>query len=307
MLGELVAGATGGLVLIQDTVECEGRSLLKTFVAASAHRGESVHVFGFEIPEEEFRAGFDPDVTARLLYQDGFTDPLRWTGEAGAFGAEEFSALGVAGRLAQGPAGPVTVVLDSLSWLLLRQPLAAVCQTLERIPRAAAHAGLRVTRILALLHGDLHPPGLVETLHSLARAVVGVGPAPEGVGSRGDVPRLASMLQRKGTRKVLKKEEYYTVLAGFTPKALGEPTGSMPQDEEAESPSAADPTANLTFNLRLSDTERQARDGLLLPFHFTAQKKSSLLEASANAGKIFYEPDAADDLDEEDPDDDLDV
>lgn len=37
-------------------------------------------------------------------------------------------------------------------------------------------------------------------------------------------------------------------------------------------PPQADPTANLTFNLRLSDTERQARDGLLLPFHFTAQK-----------------------------------
>ncbi|EMP40021.1 CTD nuclear envelope phosphatase 1 [Chelonia mydas] len=34
-------------------------------------------------------------------------------------------------------------------------------------------------------------------------------------------------------------EEYYTVLAGFTPKALGEPTGSMPQDEDAEPPSAS--------------------------------------------------------------------
>ncbi|XP_034612932.1 CTD nuclear envelope phosphatase 1 [Trachemys scripta elegans] len=205
MLGELVAGATGGLVLIEDTIECEGRSLLKTFVAASAHRGESVHVFGFEIPEEEFRAGFDPDVTVRLLYQDGFTDPLRWTGEAGGFSGEEFTALGVSGQLARGPAGPATVVLDSLSWLLLRQPLPAVCQALGRIPMAAASAGLRVTRILALLHGDLHPPGLVETLRSLARAVVGVGPAPEGVGSGGDAPRLASMLQRKETGKVLEK------------------------------------------------------------------------------------------------------
>ncbi|XP_050789276.1 elongator complex protein 5 isoform X1 [Gopherus flavomarginatus] len=234
MLGELVAGATGGLVLIQDTAECEGHSLLKTFVAASAHRGESVHVFGFEIPEEEFLAGFDPDVTVRLLYQDGFTDPLHWTGEAGGFGAEEFTALGVTGRLARGPAGPATVVLDSLSWLLLRQPLPAVCQTLGQIPRAAASAGLRVTRILALLHEDLHPPGLVETLRSLARAVVGVRPAPEGMGSGEDAPRLASMLQRKGTGKVLTKEEYFTVLAGFTPKALGEPTGSVTRDEDAD-------------------------------------------------------------------------
>nr|XP_042703699.1 elongator complex protein 5 [Chrysemys picta bellii] len=300
-------GQRGGLVLIEDTIECEGRSLLKTFVAASAHRGESVHVFGFEIPEEEFRAGFDPDVTVRLLYQDGFTDPLRWTGEAGGFCGEEFTALGVSGQLARGPAGPATVVLDSLSWLLLRQPLPAVCQALGRIPMAAASAGLRVTRILALLHGDLHPPGLVETLRSLARAVVGVGPAPEGVGSGGDTPRLASMLQRKETGKVLEKEEYFTILAGFTPKALGEPTGSVPRDEDTDPHSMADPAANLTFNLRLSDTERRARDGVPLPFHFSAQKKSSLLEASASAGKIYYEPDAADDLDEEDPDDDLDV
>ncbi|KAH1187937.1 hypothetical protein KIL84_015137 [Mauremys mutica] len=54
-----------GGALLAHTAACEGRSLLKTFVAASAHRGESVHVFGFEIPEEEFRAGFDPAVTVR--------------------------------------------------------------------------------------------------------------------------------------------------------------------------------------------------------------------------------------------------
>uniref|UniRef100_A0A8C0IWG2 Elongator complex protein 5 n=1 Tax=Chelonoidis abingdonii TaxID=106734 RepID=A0A8C0IWG2_CHEAB len=246
MWGETISISPAPGPFPADTAECEGRSLLKTFVAASAHRGESVHVFGFEIPEEEFRAGFDPDVTVRLLYQDGFTDPLRWTGEAGGFGAEEFTALGVAGRLARGPAGPTTVVLDSLSWLLLRQPLPAVCQTLGQIPRAAT--SLRVTRILALLHEDLHPPGLVETLRSLARAVVGVGPAPEGMGSGGDAPHLASMLQRKGTGKVLKK--------------VGEGKWRCPDW-------GVDPAANLTFNLRLSDTERRARDGMSLPFHFT--------------------------------------
>ncbi|XP_067411863.1 elongator complex protein 5 [Emydura macquarii macquarii] len=290
-----------------DSAACEGRSLLKSFAAASARRGESVHVFGFEIPEEGFRAGLDPEVTARLLYHDGFVDPLRWTGQAGGFGAEEFSGPGVAGRLARGPAGPIAVVLDSLSWILLHWPLPVVCQALGSIPRGAADAGLRVTRIVALLHGDLHPPGLVETLCSLAQAVVGLGPAPEAVGHRGDAPRLASILQRKGSRKVLQKEEYFTVLAGFALKALGEPAGDAPPDEDPDPHSAADPTANLTFNLRLSDEERQAREGVPLPFHFSTQKKSSLLQAPAGLGKIYYEPDAADDLDEEDPDDDLDV
>ncbi|XP_075763169.1 elongator complex protein 5 isoform X1 [Pelodiscus sinensis] len=307
MLGELVAGAAGGLVLIQDTVDCEGRSLLKTFVAASVRRGESVHVFGFEIPEEEFRAGFDPDVAAQLLYQDGFTDPLCWNGKTGGFRVEEFSVLGVVTRLQRGPVGSATIILDSLSWLLLRRPVPALCQTLAQIPRAAANAGLRVTRIVVLLHGDLHPLGLVDTLHSLARAVVWVGPAPEGMRSKEDAHQLASMLQRKGSGKVVKKEEYFSILTGFTLKAFGEPTRNTPPDEDADSHSAVDTAAYLTFNLQLSDTERQARDRVPLPFHFSAQKKSSLLEASAGTGKIYYEPDATDDLDEEDPDDDLDV
>uniref|UniRef100_K7FYW3 Elongator complex protein 5 n=1 Tax=Pelodiscus sinensis TaxID=13735 RepID=K7FYW3_PELSI len=289
-----------------DTVDCEGRSLLKTFVAASVRRGESVHVFGFEIPEEEFRAGFDPDVAAQLLYQDGFTDPLCWNGKTGGFRVEEFSVLGVVTRLQRGPVGSATIILDSLSWLLLHRPVPALCQTLAQIPRAAANAGLdfclRVTRIVVLLHGDLHPLGLVDTLHSLARAVVWVGPAPEGMRSKEDAHQLASMLQRKGSGQ----EEYFSILTGFTLKAFGEPTRNTPPADDICSPQV-DTAAYLTFNLQLSDTERQARDRVPLPFHFSAQKKSSLLEASAGTGKIYYEPDATDDLDEEDPDDDLDV
>ena len=33
-----------------------------------------------------------------------------------------------------------------------------------------------------------------------------------------------------------------------------------------------DPTANLTFNLHLSDTEREAKEKLLLPFDFREEK-----------------------------------
>ncbi|XP_074839083.1 elongator complex protein 5 isoform X2 [Carettochelys insculpta] len=309
MLAELVAGEAGGLVLVQDTSTCNGRILIQAFAAAAVHRGESVHVLGFEVPEEEFRAGFPPDVAPGLLYQDGFTDPLHWSGRPGGFWAEEFSTLGVAERLQGGPPGPATIILDSLSWLLLRRPAPTVCRTLVEIPKGAARAGLRVSRIVALLHGDLHPPGLVETLRALSWAVVGVGPAPEGVGSRGDAPQLATTLQRKGSGTIVQKEEYFCVLPGFTLKALGEPPGSAPPDPAINPPSAADPTTSLTFNVRLSEAERRARDRVQLPFQFSAQKKSSLLEAGAGTGtgKIYYDPDAADDVDEEDPDGDLDV
>ncbi|XP_064881067.1 elongator complex protein 5-like [Oncorhynchus nerka] len=66
------------------------------------------------------------------------------------------------------------------------------------------------------------------------------------------------------------------------------------------------PTANLTFNLHLSDTEREAKEKLPLPFDFREEKKSALLHLGLSSGRILYEPDANDDYDPEDPDDDLD-
>lgn len=70
----------------------------------------------------------------------------------------------------------------------------------------------------------------------------------------------------------------------------------------------SDPAANLTFNLRLSDREREARSHLVLPYTYTAKEKAAQLSGRGETGgQIFYEPDAADDIDEEDPDDDLDI
>ena len=75
-----------------------------------------------------------------------------------------------------------------------------------------------------------------------------------------------------------------------------------------------------TFNLGLKDQEREAREKIVLPFWKEEQKKAAteLAEVeeesvrinpksnSTVSGAIFYEPDEADDWDEEDPDDDLD-
>ncbi|ETN63806.1 hypothetical protein AND_004475 [Anopheles darlingi] len=52
-----------------------------------------------------------------------------------------------------------------------------------------------------------------------------------------------------------------------------------------------------TFKIDLKETEQQAKNALTLPFEF--------FKTTPDGGKILYHPDAADDLDEEDPDDDL--
>ncbi|RUP43054.1 Elongator complex protein 5 [Jimgerdemannia flammicorona] len=101
-----------------------------------------------------------------------------------------------------------------------------------------------------------------------------------------------------------------------------------------------DPTANLSFNLSLTEEQRRARGNVVLPymkaqrmqvsnlsflFTFRGYHHGTILHlwlfafwsfpsdalnpatttASGGGGSIYYEPDAADDFDDEDPDDDL--
>ncbi|KAI8340070.1 Elongator complex protein 5 [Chlamydoabsidia padenii] len=82
------------------------------------------------------------------------------------------------------------------------------------------------------------------------------------------------------------------------------------EDDDKVEQAAVDPTANLSFNLTLTDEQRKTKENLVLP-HFKAQQVEldgvSSPSFTSSGGSIYYEPDAADDFDDEDPDDDLDI
>ncbi|XP_045442540.1 elongator complex protein 5 isoform X4 [Pipistrellus kuhlii] len=260
----------GGLVLLRDSVEWEGRSLLKALIRQAALRGEQIQVLGCEVSEEEFREGFDPATNSQLVYHDLFQDPLNWsnTGEALPGGA-----LGVlrAMRRRAGP-GPVTIALDSLSWLLLHLPCTALCQALHALSRQDSHrddsSPVEHVCVLGLLHEELHGRGPLEALSSLAQTEVTLS----GTGGQASAHILYRRPQHRLTHKV-------------------------------------DPTTHLTFNLHLSEKEKEVKDSLTLPFQFSSEKQQALLCRGLGqpTSRIFYEPDAYDDLDQEDPDDDLDI
>ncbi|KAF9296607.1 hypothetical protein BGZ74_010247 [Mortierella antarctica] len=73
--------------------------------------------------------------------------------------------------------------------------------------------------------------------------------------------------------------------------------GDMPDIDklDLEESQTADPAANLSFNLNLTQEQRQAKNDTVLPY----------LKTQESSGAIYYEPDAADDFDDDDPDDDL--
>ncbi|XP_040309329.1 elongator complex protein 5 isoform X2 [Herpailurus yagouaroundi] len=259
----------------RDSVEWEGRSLLKALIKKAA---------------------------LGLVYYDLFRDPLNWaqTGEAlpgGPLGALQ-------AMCERTDPGPVTVALDSLSWLLLRLPCAALCQALCAMSRQHACRGggpaAEQLCVLGLLHRELHGPGPMGALSSLAQTEVTLS------GTAGQAS--AHILCRRPRQRPTLETLWFSVLPDLSldPQG-GPPLESQPHPDPHTR--QVDPASHLTFNLHLSKREREAKDSLTLPFQFSSEKQQALLCPGPGpaTSRIFYEPDAFDDLDPEDPDGDLDV
>ncbi|KLO14438.1 hypothetical protein SCHPADRAFT_965750 [Schizopora paradoxa] len=67
---------------------------------------------------------------------------------------------------------------------------------------------------------------------------------------------------------------------------------------------APDPTKNLTFNLSLTESQQNSKSKVPLPYE---HENSTSVSSRPQTSQILYDPDSADDLDDEDPDEDLDI
>lgn len=67
---------------------------------------------------------------------------------------------------------------------------------------------------------------------------------------------------------------------------------------------AVDPTQNLSFNLNLTSSQQESRAQVPLPYAHEGRPQGV---AQNKNGAIFYDPDSADDIDDDDPDEDLDI
>jgi hypothetical protein len=111
----------------------------------------------------------------------------------------------------------------------------------------------------------------------------------------------------------LLQTEQYSVSQSFSVLSTTDHHGSLPSTSDShEATSEPDPTANLTFDLRLSSKEKEERSKVILPY--TAVRdggvgvaSGSIGHAFSGGGQIYYQPDDVDDFDESDPDDDLDI
>lgn len=294
MLTELMQGTdAGGFILIQDSACYSGRHLLKSFISAALNREETVHVLSFEVSEEELGDGLRGLPIQRLHFHDAYTDPLGWTDNP-SFTVHQFCLEELTHLIKQtSHPKPAILVIDSFSWILRHLSPPAVCKTIQQLRKGGA-----VRAIIGLLHADMHQRGTVGSVCHLATSNITVAP-----GMKGD-EAVAKITKRSKSGKVLQDEEIFSIKEDLTIVVQSRRLGSKQTDPEEQE---TDPTANLTFNLRLSNTEREAKEKLALPFVFSKEKKTALLHSGPGSGRILYEPDANDDYDQEDPDDDLDV
>ncbi|XP_053484999.1 elongator complex protein 5 isoform X3 [Ictalurus furcatus] len=298
MLSEVLQGAeSGGFVIIRDTACYSGRRLLKYYINCALKRGEAVHVLGFEVPEHELCAGLDSNYLHLFHFHSAYTDPLGWTKQS-LFTVKHFSATEITLLLQETHhANASVLVIDSLSWVVRHHDTVTVCQELQKLRKA----GGSVRMIFGLLHTDLHQQGIVGTVSHVASTVISVTPMNNARYA------MAKTSQRKKSGKVMQKEEFFSLTEDLTLSIETKPNQSGNVQTDLHTKSEVDPTSNLTFNLHLSEVEREAREKVALPFVFSEEKKSALLRPGRGSGRIMYEPDANDDIDEEDPDDDLDV
>jgi len=66
---------------------------------------------------------------------------------------------------------------------------------------------------------------------------------------------------------------------------------------------APDPTQNVSFNLNLTASQQQSRAQVPLPYAHEGKPPEKQMASAA----ILYDPDSADDIDDDDPDEDLDI
>ncbi|KAK7064180.1 hypothetical protein R3P38DRAFT_3249763 [Favolaschia claudopus] len=146
-----------------------------------------------------------------------------------------------------------------------------------------------------------------ERMHESERLIFG----SEGEGAGDDDEMLIEVIVRGDGGDGLRRRCVDRTLQGWS---LTRGLGPLPDmvslrplfSRTVAEPSAADPTQNVSFNLNLTASQQKSRAQVPLPYMHEGDPGKPQKNPVASAA-IFYDPDSADDLDDDDPDEDLDI
>ncbi|KAJ3157692.1 hypothetical protein HDU89_000068 [Geranomyces variabilis] len=220
-----------------------------------------------------------------------------------------------------------TVVFDSINPFVMHHSLGVFARLLKRLAELSDSISL-----ILPFQGDCVPQSVHTLLGDVAITVLTVRHAKDfgvalgaSLADNGDVFRLVDanapggavveVMHKRKSGKITREVDVYTTDSDkWRVNTLEQVRGSDDFVEEKKPiEDEPDPTANLSFNLKLTDEQRAARSEVVLPYlHMqqadsagTVQQHQIQQPAVSSAEAAIYYDD--DDYDEEDPDADLDI
>lgn len=178
------------------------------------------------------------------------------------------------------------VVIDSINHMSAKVGWQDTLNYLHKLSRNKL-----VSRTISVLHEDCLNYGycMKKQLEHLSTLFISVQESHSNENIR------LSMKYKKGGKLIKSVEDisYNTTIGKFVSTNARHKVAEEPKEKVTLPHSVA------SFKIGLEEHEKEARDNLELPY--------TKLPASTGSGKVFYEHDDADDWDDEDPDEDLDI
>ncbi|KAK3583826.1 hypothetical protein CHS0354_022870 [Potamilus streckersoni] len=286
------------IVLIEDNIAQSGGPVLKSFLKSLSERVDKIHYFVFDPYPQKTLENIPSGCLNRIEIHDGFRDIGGWLDSSSISVNTDLVKYfdNLSGRHAK---QVVAIVINSVSPLLLHRTVPYTCQTISRLARQIDTAD--VEQIVCLVHQDLHDNHEVAQLEHMCSTIIRIEPS-----AHPQFNFCTGILHKRVSGKIVRRLEHFNIRENYEVYDVTEVKMSCSKSSIKEE-SSIDPTANLTFNLSLTDEEKAARSQVKLPYMHDENRQDATLSKSVGEGKIFYQPDEADDFDDDDPDDDLDI
>ncbi|VDN02898.1 unnamed protein product [Thelazia callipaeda] len=205
---------------------------------------------------------------------------------------EVFSRVPVAFRTVEG----ATIFLDSIDLMLLTTGIDQLIKLLKEISRFGT--------VIARVHDECITNENWERLSSVLHIACSLDLKDM------KVPLYTVVSFRNDGKKVVKVG---TIKFDKSLRTTFKPYKDQNANGLVNNERLSVPNSTFDVGLHLKESERKAKQNLQLPYE-AAQKKEELVKINMNGnrkiragGRIIYTPDEMDDIDESDPDDDLDV
>lgn len=264
-------------VLIKDDDQTDGNPLLNAFITVSTKRKDSIFILQYDTPKQALK---DIVKYSDVQLFDGVTDPLNWNNRN-----YEGNIISYDLEKTTNSVGSGLFVINSLTPLLLNNSPNELFRQLFNLKTKKVGC-----KVVALIHSEIHDSMELKIIERLADAVLTLS-----VYKSNKTLTSCSTFLKKPNGKLSIDNELYKIDSNFALHV------ESPNDiASKETPVTIDPASNLTFNLNLKDDEKLARQDLVLPY-------TQVTSMTQGGGNIIYNPDIADDFDEDDPDDDLDI